>query len=169
MEQRHAATTPFQTDPVPSPFRSGCFFGLARAFLCLRLRDEGHDVIHASSGEDALTWCKRRIADVLITDIRLPGHVDGWQIAERCREHDPGLPVIYATGFSPVQHRPVPAACPCRSLFIHSTSSTPSRSSQDKADLPEAGFKTSCPPAFLARPPAERPAAGACLSADLPV
>ena len=49
-------------------------------------------------------------ADVLFTDIRLPGRIDGWQIAERCREHDPLLPVIYATGFSPAEARPVPGS-----------------------------------------------------------
>ena len=47
---------------------------------------------------------------VLVTDIRLRGGVDGWQIAERCREHDPLLQVIYATGFSPVETRPVPGS-----------------------------------------------------------
>jgi len=41
---------------------------------------------------------------------RLPGQVDGWQIAERCREQDPELPVIYATGFSPSPPRPVPGS-----------------------------------------------------------
>lgn len=50
---------------------------------------------------------------MLITDIRLPGKVDGWEIAERCREHDPELPVIYASGYSPVAPRPVPG-----SLFL---------------------------------------------------
>ncbi|SFV19492.1 hypothetical protein [Bradyrhizobium arachidis] len=44
---------------------------------------------------------------MLVTDIRLPGRVDGWQIAERCREQDPELALIYATGFSPVVPRPV--------------------------------------------------------------
>ena len=67
-------------------------------------------MIHASNGEEALALCKRRMADLLITDVRLPGPVDGWQIAERCREHDPRLPVIYATGFSPVLPRPVPGS-----------------------------------------------------------
>jgi DNA-binding response OmpR family regulator len=71
------------------------------------LRDHGYEVIHASDGEEALAWCRRRVADVLITDIRLPGKIDGWQIAERCREQNPELPVVYATGFSPVRHRPV--------------------------------------------------------------
>jgi CheY-like chemotaxis protein len=51
---------------------------------------------------------RRRVVDVLITDVKLPGSVDGWQIAERCREHAPELPAIYATGFSPVAPRPVP-------------------------------------------------------------
>jgi DNA-binding NtrC family response regulator len=71
------------------------------------LREEGHYVIHAGDGEEAMAWCKRRLAEVLITDISLPGRINGWEIAERCREHDPELPVIYATGFSPVAPRPV--------------------------------------------------------------
>jgi CheY-like chemotaxis protein len=80
---------------------------LVREFVVEALREEGYDVIHAADGEEALAWCKRRVAEVLITDIRLPGKVDGWEIAERCREHDPELPVIYASGFSPVSPRPV--------------------------------------------------------------
>jgi CheY-like chemotaxis protein len=71
---------------------------LARGIVVEALRED--DVIHASNGEEALAWCKRQAADILVTDIQLPGHVDGGQIAERCREHDHGLPVIYATGFS---------------------------------------------------------------------
>jgi CheY-like chemotaxis protein len=78
---------------------------LIREFVVEALREEGYHVIHAANGEEALAWCGRRIVDVLITDVKLPGSVDGWQIAERCREHDPELPVIYATGFSP--SRPV--------------------------------------------------------------
>jgi DNA-binding NtrC family response regulator len=80
---------------------------LIRELVVDALREEGHNVIHAANGEEALAWCKRKVAEVLITDIRLPGKIDGWQIAENCREHDPDLPVIYATGFSPVKPRPV--------------------------------------------------------------
>jgi DNA-binding NtrC family response regulator len=83
---------------------------LIREFVVEALREAGYDVIHASTGEEALAWCKRQAADVLFTDIRLPGKVDGWQIAEHCSEHDPDLPVIYATGFSPVEARPVPGS-----------------------------------------------------------
>ena len=65
---------------------------------------------NASTGEEALDWCKRHVADVLVTDVKLPGNIDGWQIAERCRESDPELPVIYATGYSPATPRPVPGS-----------------------------------------------------------
>jgi CheY-like chemotaxis protein len=83
---------------------------LIRELVADALREEGFDVVQACDGEEALAWCRQRVADVLITDIHLPGPVDGWQIAEYCREHDPELPVIYMTGFSPAQHRPVPGS-----------------------------------------------------------
>lgn len=83
---------------------------LISEFTVEMLREEGFDVIPANNGEEALAWCKEEVADVLVTDIKLPGTVDGWQIAERCREHNPSLPVIYATGFSPVAARPVPGS-----------------------------------------------------------
>jgi CheY-like chemotaxis protein len=81
---------------------------LVRELVVEALRDEGFDVIHAADGEQALAWCGRRAADVLVTDIKLPGQVDGWQIAERYREHKPDLPVVYTTAYSPVAYRPVP-------------------------------------------------------------
>jgi len=35
-------------------------------------------------------------------------NANGWDIAERCRETHPEMPVIYATGFSHMEPRPVP-------------------------------------------------------------
>ncbi|MCA1411735.1 response regulator [Bradyrhizobium sp. NBAIM20] len=90
---------------------------MVREFVVAALRDAGYHVIHASTGEEALAWCKRRVADVLVTDVRLPGEVDGWQIAERCREDDPDLPVIYATGYSPTPSRPVSGSRTLRKPF----------------------------------------------------
>ena len=99
---------------------------LIREFVVETLREEGYDVVHASNGEEALAWCKRQAADVLITDIRLPGQVDGWQIAERCREHDPGTAGdlrdwIFA-GIGPSRAREVSR---CRSLIIRKRSCRP--------------------------------------------
>lgn len=83
---------------------------LIREFVVECLREEGFYVIHAADGEQALSWCGRQAADVLVTDVKLPGGIDGWEIAERCREQHPDLPVIYATGFSPIAPRPVPGS-----------------------------------------------------------
>ncbi|MGY8706084.1 response regulator [Bradyrhizobium sp. 18BD] len=83
---------------------------LIREFVVEALRDAGYHVIHASTGEEALDWCKRHVADVLVTDVRLPGKLDGWQIAEHCRESHPELPVIYITGYSPTTPHPVPGS-----------------------------------------------------------
>jgi DNA-binding response OmpR family regulator len=88
-----------------------------RELMVEALRAEGYEVIHAANGEEALVWCGRRVADVLITDVKLPGSVDGWQIAERCREQDPELAVIYASGFSPVAPRPVAGSVFLRKPF----------------------------------------------------
>ena len=74
------------------------------------LEEAGFEVIEATTGEEAVAKCKDRIADALFTDIRLPGNINGWDIAEFCREQDPNLPVVYATRFSPLPSRLVPGA-----------------------------------------------------------
>jgi len=34
----------------------------------------------------------------LVTDINLPGRLDGWEIARVAREIDPAFPIVYMTG-----------------------------------------------------------------------
>jgi len=38
--------------------------------------------------------------DVLVTDVGLPGGLNGRQVADAAREHRPGLPVLFTTGYS---------------------------------------------------------------------
>jgi CheY-like chemotaxis protein len=83
---------------------------LVRVMAVEALTDEGFEVIEAETGEQALEYCRESAADVLFTDIRLPGPVNGWDVAEQCRELNPRLPVIYATGHSHIQPRPVPGS-----------------------------------------------------------
>jgi CheY-like chemotaxis protein len=83
---------------------------LVRTVAVQALEDAGFEVIEAATGEDALAHCGERVADALFTDIRLPGSIDGWDIAERCRELNPKLPVVYATGYSAQKPRLVPGS-----------------------------------------------------------
>lgn len=64
--------------------------------LCER---QGIRVVAASSGEAALTTLRSAGADIdwLVTDINLPGLIDGWTVAEAYRQLHPGRPVIYTS------------------------------------------------------------------------
>lgn len=58
-------------------------------------------VLLAASGEDALATMETAVSiDLLVTDIRLPGVMSGWEVAERARDLRPALPVIYTTAYS---------------------------------------------------------------------
>ena len=66
------------------------------------LDDAGFASESASSGEEALT---RFAGDTkkykaLMTDIRLNGGLNGWDVARHLRAMEPALPVIYVTGSS---------------------------------------------------------------------
>jgi CheY-like chemotaxis protein len=53
----------------------------------------------AALEEDASRFC------ALLTDVRMPGKGNGWDVARRARELQPSLPVIYMTGDNAGQWR----------------------------------------------------------------
>lgn len=74
---------------------------LVRLTIAEELRDEGFEVLEAAAGESAIDVLKSNPAiNLLVTDIRMPGKLDGWDVAEQARGLRPTLPVIYATGYS---------------------------------------------------------------------
>jgi|SRR6185312_12717867 len=80
--------------------------------LRLELADElaraGWRVAEAANGEEALT--KLDGVDFLITDVRLPGALDGWAVAAAARRHRADLPVIYVSANPVNDERRVPGA-----------------------------------------------------------
>ncbi|MBV9757345.1 MAG: response regulator [Alphaproteobacteria bacterium] len=72
---------------------------LIRLTLAEALADEGFAVLEAASADEALNLLRRNPdIGLLLTDIQLPGSVDGHGLVRRAREHAPSLPVIYMTG-----------------------------------------------------------------------
>jgi CheY-like chemotaxis protein len=58
------------------------------------LRDAGYAVVEATSGEEAITFCKSEMAiDMLFTDINLAGPTSGWDVAECFRTDRPSVPI----------------------------------------------------------------------------
>jgi CheY-like chemotaxis protein len=63
------------------------------------LTEGGFEPAIAASGEEAVTLLKsgRTRYRALVTDIRLRGTMDGWEVARQARETDPDFPIIYIT------------------------------------------------------------------------
>jgi CheY-like chemotaxis protein len=82
-----------------------------RFTVAARLKEAGYDVVEVASGEEALAMLRGSAkVDALLTDLRLPGAIDGWDIAEAARQLRAGLPVIYASAYSYVTPRQVPGS-----------------------------------------------------------
>ena len=64
------------------------------------LSEGGFDVAIATSGEEAVTLLigNKGQYQALVTDIGLRGRFDGWEVARRAREIDPGFPIVYMSG-----------------------------------------------------------------------
>jgi two-component system OmpR family response regulator len=80
---------------------------VVRDLLVAELQDVGYNVVAVDAGEPALALLQDREQhiDWLFTDIRLPGVIDGWRVADEFRLTHPFRPVVYATAYAPEQAR----------------------------------------------------------------
>jgi CheY-like chemotaxis protein len=63
------------------------------------LGERGFAVHEVSTADAALRYIdKGGTADVLFTDVNLPGSIDGAELARRARAMRPDLPIVYASG-----------------------------------------------------------------------
>jgi len=72
---------------------------LIRMTLAEALGDEGFEVIEAETADAALPMLQSDPnIHLLLTDIQLPGVLNGRTLAQKVREHKPSLPIIFMTG-----------------------------------------------------------------------
>lgn len=81
---------------------------LVRDMIAQELEDEGFAVTQASTGDQAFMLLQQKPFALLLTDIRLPGKLDGWTLAEQAKKLYPSLQVLYVTGYSPGEARLAP-------------------------------------------------------------
>ena len=72
-----------------------------RSFLAKALRRAGHEVIDADNGLDALALLGESGFDLLLADVVMPG-MDGIELARRAAKEQPGIRVMFITGFAAV-------------------------------------------------------------------
>jgi DNA-binding response OmpR family regulator len=83
------------TEPIRVLFVEDEF--LISEWIAQSLSDQGFAVDVVTDAATALRRMANSSIDVLLTDINLPGAMDGAALARRARELRPDLPVIYAS------------------------------------------------------------------------
>jgi two-component system response regulator PilR (NtrC family) len=73
-----------------------------REFLAICLRRAGHEVVVAESGVAALAQLRKQSADVVVTDLRMPGELDGLGLLHAIKHGGDGIDteVILVTAFA---------------------------------------------------------------------
>ena len=63
------------------------------------LRDWGYHVIEAGNAQDGIGVLEVREVDLVFSDIRMPGRINGFGLARWVREHHPALPILLTSGY----------------------------------------------------------------------
>lgn len=72
---------------------------LIRSLLADELRDAGFRVVEAVNADEALDYMSARSdIDLVFTDIRMPGSMNGLELAAVLHDEDPSLPIIITSG-----------------------------------------------------------------------
>jgi len=91
---------------------------LIRELAAEDLADAGCTVVALGNGDDALALLERDPGfDVLFTDIRMPGTIDGRELGLRARALIPEIRVVYATGYNDPQIAVSPSECCVRKPY----------------------------------------------------
>ena len=72
-------------------------------YIQMVLQNANYGVIAAANGDEAWAIVERSHPqiDLLLTDIVMPGSMDGLELAARVHQLDPNLPVLFITGAMP--------------------------------------------------------------------
>jgi CheY-like chemotaxis protein len=94
---------------------------LVRYDLASCLQAAGYVVIESANGEEAIAVCHSDAAiDIVITDVKLGGPANGWDVAERFRVERPDVSVLYTSGEEIDRRRCVPGSTFVPKPYRHS-------------------------------------------------
>jgi two-component system, response regulator PdtaR len=75
---------------------------LVRMLLADELREAGLTVVEAATAGEALSFLAvSDEVDVVVTDIQMPGGMDGLELAARIRQTHPAIPIVLTSGNPP--------------------------------------------------------------------
>ena len=71
---------------------------MIREIMAEMLEEAGYDVTAICTGDEAVILLAEDGYAVLLTDVTMPGAIDGIGLAEHARELYPNLPVVFVSG-----------------------------------------------------------------------
>jgi len=72
-----------------------------RGTIRLMLEDFGYRVVEVGDGQTALECLQQGLnVDLVLTDVVMPGNVNGWQLAQRVWQANPQQKVLFSTGYA---------------------------------------------------------------------
>jgi len=75
--------------------------GLIRMMTAEALQDEGFEVVEALNGDEAVKLLDGpERFDILFTDVRMPGSLDGVEVALHARRRYPAIPIVVTSGYA---------------------------------------------------------------------
>ncbi len=74
-----------------------------REFIADALEDDGHETVQAADGLAALHHLHARAFDLLVTDLRMPGALDGMDLVRKARAELPEMEIIVLTAYGTVE------------------------------------------------------------------
>jgi hypothetical protein len=100
-DEAPAATPPPEAAPPLGPLRILAVDDEPRLpkMVHLMLRQHGHAVVQANSGEEALARLEAEPFDVVLSDVNMGAGMSGWALAHRVGERWPGTRFVLATGW----------------------------------------------------------------------
>lgn len=78
-----------------------------RRFVARALVMDGHEIVEAGDGAEALDHVMESSFDLLLSDIRMPV-MDGIALATATAEQKPGMPILLMTGYAEQRERAEP-------------------------------------------------------------
>ena len=71
---------------------------LVRSYVAELLRDQGYDAVEAENADTAMELLKSDEFNLIVTDIEMPGTLNGIELAWASEARNPHLPVVVMSG-----------------------------------------------------------------------
>jgi CheY-like chemotaxis protein len=85
-----------------------------RSVLAQAMEDADYTVVSAASGAEGLAVLESQPIDIAIIDIVMPGRMNGIDVVKEARRYNPGLRVIFTSGYPP----PAGVNLPAMGVFL---------------------------------------------------